>query len=90
MQSLHISNGDTIRAKLAAKDGKVESDAKDGRPLYRVIEDLYLSSLSRYPTDGELSKLLATIGDVQENNRRVAIEDLYWAVLSSREFLFNH
>jgi hypothetical protein len=90
VQSLHISNGDTIRAKLAAKDGKVESDAKDGRPLYRVIEDLYLSSLSRYPTDGELSKLLATIGDVQENNRRVAIEDLYWAVLSSREFLFNH
>jgi hypothetical protein len=90
VQALHISNGDTIRAKLTAKDGKVESLAKDGQPLYRVIEDLYLSALSRYPTDSEVTKLLAATGDVQESNRRVAIEDLYWAVLSSREFLFNH
>ncbi len=90
VQALHISNGDTIRAKLTAKDGKVESLAKDGQSLYRVIEDLYLSALSRYPTDAEVSKLLAVTGDVQASNRRIAIEDLYWAVLSSREFLFNH
>jgi hypothetical protein len=90
VQALHISNGDTIRAKLMAKDGKVESLAKDGQPLYRVIEDLYLSALSRYPTDREVTKMLAATGDVQESNRRIAIEDLYWAVLSSREFLFNH
>jgi hypothetical protein len=90
VQALHISNGDTIRAKLTAKDGKVESLANGDQPLYRVIEELYLSALSRYPTDEEVAKLLDTTSDRASNNRRECIEDLFWAVLSSREFMFNH
>ncbi len=90
VQALHISNGDTLRLKLAAKDGTVESLANGSEPLYRVIEDLYLSALSRYPRDGEVVQLLAATSDAKQGDRRVMIEDLFWAVLSSREFLFNH
>jgi hypothetical protein len=90
VQALHISNGDTLRAKFGAKDGKVESLAASGQPLYRVIDELYLSALSRYPRDEEVAQLLAATTGAKESERRVMIEDLFWAVLSSREFLFNH
>jgi hypothetical protein len=90
VQALHISNGETILKKCAAKDGAVESLLTSGLPDYRIIEDLYLSALSRYPTDGELVQMLAVLGETPSNERRAAIEDVFWSVLSSREFVFNH
>jgi hypothetical protein len=90
VQALHISNGETIMKKLASKDGKVASLLTSGLPNYRVIEELYLSALSRYPTDRELAELLAVINDAPPDQRRAVVEDAFWAVLSSREFLFNH
>jgi hypothetical protein len=59
-------------------------------PNYRIIEDLYLAALSRYPTDRELTPLLATMNEAPAKERRAVLEDVYWAVMSSREFLFNH
>ena len=59
-------------------------------PDYRIIEGLYLAALSRYPTDKELMPLLATMNEAAEKDRRAVLEDVYWAVLSSREFKFNH
>jgi hypothetical protein len=90
VQALHIANGDTIAGKLAAKDGKVESLLASGMPNYRIVEELYLSALSRYPTDKELADILAVLNEAPASERRAAIEDVFWAVLSSREFLFNH
>ncbi len=90
VQALHISNGDTIREKLAAKDGKVEALVSGGMPNYRIIEELYLSALSRYPTDGEVAQLLTVMNEAGQSDRRALVEDVFWAVLSSREFLFNH
>jgi hypothetical protein len=90
VQALHISNGETIMKKLAATDGKVESLLNNGLPNYRVIEELYLSALSRYPTDRELAELLAVMNEASQDQRRAVMEDAFWAVLSSREFLFNH
>ncbi len=90
VQALHLSNGDTILKKLEAKDGKIESLVASKLPNYRIVEELYLSALSRYPTDHEMGALLATLNDASEKDRRAVLEDVYWAVLSSREFLFNH
>lgn len=90
VQALHISNGDTILKKLAAKEGKVESLMKSELPNYRIVEDLYLSALSRYPTDREMTSLTAALGEASSGARRAVLEDVYWAVLSSREFYFNH
>jgi hypothetical protein len=90
VQALHISNGDTILQKLAAKEGKLESLIASGLPNYRIIEELYLSALSRYPTDSELAQILAVLNESPAGERRAVLEDMFWAVLSSREFLFNH
>ena len=90
VQALHISNGETIMKKLASKEGRVESLLTSGLPNYRIIEELYLSALARYPTDRELAELLAVLNAAPTDERRAVVEDAFWAVLSSREFLFNH
>jgi len=89
-QALHIANGDTLNQKLKAKNNRIEqllaAKASDGK----LVEEIYLSALSRYPAAGEREKLLAILAEAKEAGRREAVEDLFWGILSSKEFLFNH
>lgn len=89
-QVLHISNGDTLNKKLSAKKNRVEKLLAEKLPAEKVIEEVYLGALSRYPTEPEKAKLLKTWEEAGEKEQRQVLEDIYWAVLSSREFLFNH
>jgi len=52
------------------------------------ITDLYLRCFSRQPTQAELAKLVPVLG--QGNDPTQALGDVFWALLNSREFLFNH
>jgi hypothetical protein len=52
-----------------------------------IIERIYVRSFSRAPSEGELADLLAKIGEEPDV---AALEDVFWAVLNSREFLFQH
>jgi hypothetical protein len=90
VQVLHISNGDTINEKLQAKESRVTELLASGKSNEQIIEDAYLAALGRYPTDAERERLLALMNEVDPKKRRLAVEDLYWGILSSREFLFNH
>ncbi|MBC8354244.1 MAG: DUF1553 domain-containing protein [Planctomycetes bacterium] len=90
IQVLHISNGDTLNGKLQSKEGRVEKILNSGLPNYSIIEQTYLLSVARHPTDGEMQRLLTVMNATPPEERRVVIEDLYWSLLSSREFLFNH
>jgi hypothetical protein len=89
-QALHAINGETLQAKLTAPDGLVARLAGSGLPADEIVDRLYLSALSRRPTASERSRLAAAIATAGEgvDARRAAIEDVTWAVLSSREFLF--
>ena len=89
-QVLHISNGDTLNKKLTAKGNRLEKLLSDKTASEKMIEELYLSALSRYPTPPEKAKLMEAIEEAEDKERRQALEDIYWAVLSSREFLFSH
>jgi hypothetical protein len=88
-QVLHLCNGDTINEKLAAKGGHIDRLLAAGASDEQVIEEVYLAALSRYPTAGEKEQLLPLLRDAGED-RRTLLEDLYWGVLTSREFLFQH
>jgi hypothetical protein len=88
-QVLHLYNGDTVNKKLASPGSAAEKAAADADNV-KIVEDLYLSALSRLPTDDERQKLAAELSAAKTEERRQAIEDLYWSVLTSREFLFNH
>ncbi len=90
VQVLNISNGDTVNQKLAAKDNRIEKLLAAGAGDEAILEDLYLAALCRLPTPEERTQLLGTLKEVDAADHRLVIEDLYWGVLSSKEFLFNH
>ena len=59
-----------------------------GRSDADVVEELFLATLSRYPTDPEQQSLVRRFGHSAAQRRRAA-EDILWALLNSNEFLFN-
>ena len=89
-QVLHLANGDTINQKLAANNSRVAKLLEGKKPDGEILEDLYLNALSRYPREVEKTKLLAALAQASESEHRQILEDVYWAVLSCKEFLFNH
>ena len=88
-QALHIANGDTLNAKLRAKENRVAQLLAAKRSDAEIVEEAYLAALSRPPTEAERTKILAILADAKENKRET-LEDLFWGILSSKEFLFNH
>lgn len=86
-QALHLLNGDTLHAKIA--EGKlVEQRLAAGVAPPQIIEELYIRCLTRKPTAEEMSKLAAILAEEQDDRR--VLEDVFWALLNSREFVFNH
>jgi hypothetical protein len=88
-QALHIANGETVNTKLQAKGNRIDQLLAEHAADERMIEEAYLGALSRYPSEQERSLLVRTLAESKENKRE-AVEDLFWGVLSSKGFLFNH
>jgi hypothetical protein len=89
-QALHIANGDTLNQKLAQKDNRLDALLTSKQPDAKIIEEAYLLTLTRAPTDRELEKATAMLTTAKPEDRRVTLEDLFWSLMSSKEFLFNH
>ncbi|MES2438379.1 MAG: PSD1 and planctomycete cytochrome C domain-containing protein [Verrucomicrobiota bacterium] len=89
-QALHLLNGDTTQQRI--RQGKlVETMLNDKKSPAEVISNLYLTVLSRPPVDMEREKLLAAVGDEKDPAKiRETLEDVFWALLNSKEFIFNH
>jgi hypothetical protein len=86
-QALHLLNGDTVNAKI--KQGGVVKKLLDQKlPPEEVLDHLYLTCFARSPTESERQDLLAD-HDAAENKQRY-FEDVFWALLNSKEFMFNH
>jgi hypothetical protein len=88
-QVLHLANGDTINTKLAAKDNRISKLLEKKMPNEKIVDEVYLGALARYPTAVERKRFSKELSQAIASERRTTTEDLYWAVLSSREFLFN-
>lgn len=89
-QVLHLTNGKTLQEKLESTDGALTKLLDAKTPDAEIVDHLYLSALTRYPTDDERQRVLQLVAETPESERRLAWEDLYWSVLTSREFLFQH
>lgn len=87
-QALQMINGPTVHGKLRADNGRIAIFVKENKPDDEVITTLYLSALSRKPTQAELDAAKRHIAAQQD--RRLALEDVGWAILNSKEFLFQH
>ena len=86
-QSLHLLNGDTVGPKVV-QGGLIAKMQQEKKTNSQIIETIYLRCLSRSPTNEERAKLEQLIAAGKDP--RVALEDTFWAVLNSREFMFNH
>lgn len=89
-QSLHLLNSGEIQGKLTAGDGRAArlASASDVEAAEK-IRQLYLVAFSRYPDPEELAVAMAHLERFPEDPKR-AFEDICWALLNTKEFLFNH
>jgi hypothetical protein len=86
-QALHMLNGQTIGGKI--QQGQLVKKLLDeGKTPEQVIEAIYIRCLTRKPTEDETKTLMEIVGEAE--NPQVGLDDVFWAVLNSREFLFNH
>jgi hypothetical protein len=86
-QALHLLNGDTIEGKLA-RSAVVADLLKAGKKPGDIVDDLFIRTLSRKPSEPEKKKLLALVTPNPKD--RKAYDDILWALLNSTEFAFNH
>jgi hypothetical protein len=89
---LHLNNGQTLNDKLRDKKSRVEQWMQEKISDEEAIRRVFLLALSRSPTAGERTRfagLMAEAGKDGQTTRRETLEDLFWAVLTGREFLFN-
>jgi hypothetical protein len=99
-QSLHLINAAEIKAKLASPSGRAERLAKDERPAEAKIRELYFAAFSREPRPEELKTALDYLADPRldaegkptdsQKASRENFQDLIWALINTKEFLFNH
>jgi hypothetical protein len=98
-QSLHLANGKTLNDKLKVPENRLKQWLDAGLADAALIERLYLTALGRSPTAEETARLTAGLAEATAGltdatqvatARREALEDLVWAVLTSKEFLFVH
>jgi len=73
-----LSSSPRLKRLLAAKQSDTD-----------IVDEIYLAALSRFPSGEERKRVLEYL-DARKTARAQAVQDVAWAVLNSREFLFNH
>lgn len=99
-QSLHLMNASDVKAKLTASNGRAEQLSKGDKPEPQRIREIYLAAFSREPAPEEVgiaeNYLNQPRTDAQGKPldslraRRQGYEDLLWAIINTKEFLYNH
>ena len=86
-QALHLLNGDTTQNKIAGGNvvGKLmQAKLTDDQ----IVEDLYVRCLARRPDPSEAAGVKKSLAEYKEKKK--GFEDLFWSLLNSKEFMFNH
>jgi len=90
-QALHLLNGPTVTLKVE-QGGLVKRMIAENKTPEQVIEEIYIRSFTRKPTAEETKQLMAQVTAVGEDKTQheLVLNDVFWAVLNSKEFMFNH
>lgn len=87
-QALHMLVGQAYNEKIGKVGGRVDRLLKSGASVGEVIEEFYLAALCRFPGEEERADLQELIE--RAPSRKKVLENLVWALIASREFLYNH
>jgi hypothetical protein len=87
-QALHLLNSDEVQGKLARQGGRADLITRDTRPDAEKVDELFLWAFARKPTDEQRKVALEHIAK-NATNKRFAYENILWALLNTKEFVFN-
>ncbi len=87
-QALQLINGPTVNDKLRFATNRVGKLMAKKLTPQAMLEEIYLSTLSRLPTKEDSQIALEYVAKSKEP--RKAWEDVHWALINSKEFLFRH
>ena len=87
-QALHLMNGDAVHENI--KKGKVVATMiKEGKTDKEIVADLYFRCFGRPPLEKEVKSINQALAE-SADSRQAVLEDVFWALLNSKEFYFNH
>ena len=87
-QTLHLLNSSDVQSKIGSNDGRIAKLIKAKKPDTEILEELYLTGLGRLPREAERKTVLDYVAG--QKDKRAAWEDVAWAMVNTKEFLFNH
>ncbi len=93
-QALHLLNSDEIQGKVTRQGGRAGALAADMRPDAEKVTELFRWAFARTPTEADLAAALGHIREMEAKHtgaagKRIAYENILWALLNTKEFVFN-
>jgi hypothetical protein len=92
-QALHLLNSDEVQGKITRAGGRADALAKDPRPDEEKVTELFLWAFARKPTPEDLAAAVDHIKKMEAkhgpNGKKIAYENILWALLNTKEFVFN-
>ena len=85
-QALHTLNGDVITGKIAAKNGRIARLIEAKKSHEEIVGELYLATLCRMPNAGELAASQEIVNASKSPTE--GYQDLLWALINTKQFLF--
>jgi hypothetical protein len=87
-QALHLLNSDEVQGKLSRAGARAEQMVKDPRPDAEKVDELFQWTFAHKPTSGQREIALAHIAK-HAQNKKIAYENILWALINTKEFVFN-
>jgi hypothetical protein len=87
-QALTLINGNDVEGKIQA-GGVIHRLLAAKQSPREIIIELYSRCLGRTPSDEEMNAIMPLIGSTPQEQSK-GLEDLFWSLLNSKEFMFNH
>ena len=88
-QVLHLMNAAPVNDKISSPTGRAARLASSDRAPDEIVVELYAAAFGRSPRADELKAARAAF-EINGATRRMAAEDILWALMNSAEFVLNH
>jgi hypothetical protein len=86
-QAFQLLTGDLLNRLVSTPDNRLGRLMAAGKSNQEIVEELYLAALGRYPKAGEVQAAVAFLDKARD--RRAGLEDVLWALMNAKEFLFR-